>query len=70
MTQPIGSNFQLRRLQGLSVFTPPADRIDFPRRHPRQFRMLVRLDDALSTRAPFNHWGDFFILTTQDLRHE
>lgn len=66
----LGPDFQLRRLEGLSVFTPPADRIDFPRRHPRLYRALVKLDDALSPRAPFHHWGDFFILTAQDMRHE
>jgi ubiquinone/menaquinone biosynthesis C-methylase UbiE len=66
----LGPNFQLRRLEGLSVFTPPADRIDFPRQHPRLYRALVKLDDALSPRSPFRHWGDFFILTAQDMRHE
>lgn len=65
----LGPNFQLRRLEGLSVFTPPADRIDFPRRHPRLYRTLVKVDNALSPRAPFNRWGDFFILTAQDVPH-
>ncbi len=59
----LGPHFQLLRLEGLSVFTPPADRQDFPRRFPRLYRALVTIDDALSPRAPFNHWGDFFILT-------
>lgn len=66
----LGPNFRLLRLEGLSVFTPPADRLDFPRRFPRLYRTLVKIDDALSPHAPFNHWGDFFILTAQDTRHE
>jgi ubiquinone/menaquinone biosynthesis C-methylase UbiE len=66
----LGSGFRLLRLEGLSVFTPPADRVDFPRRFPRLYRALVNIDDALAPRAPFNHWGDFFILTAQAVPHE
>jgi ubiquinone/menaquinone biosynthesis C-methylase UbiE len=58
-----GSDFQILRLQGLSVFTPPADHKDFPRVHPRLYRWLVRLDDRLSDRFPFHSWGDFYILS-------
>jgi ubiquinone/menaquinone biosynthesis C-methylase UbiE len=61
----LGPDFRLLSLEGLSVFTPPADRLDFPRRFPRLYRTLVKIDDALSPHAPFNHWGDFFILTAQ-----
>jgi ubiquinone/menaquinone biosynthesis C-methylase UbiE len=65
----LGPNFRLLRLEGLSVFTPPADRQDFPARFPRLYRVLVKIDDALSPRAPFNQSGDFFILTAQAIRH-
>jgi hypothetical protein len=63
----LGSDFRLLQLEGLSVFTPPADRLNFPRRFPRLYRVLAKIDDALSPHAPFNHWGDFFILTAQYL---
>ncbi len=63
----LGPDFHLQRLEGLSVFTPPADRQSFPRRFPHLYRALVRLDDALSPHVPFNHWGDFFILTVRYL---
>ncbi|CAG0932876.1 hypothetical protein TFLX_02815 [Thermoflexales bacterium] len=66
----LGPDFRLLGLEGLAVFTPPADRVDFPRRFPRLYRALVKIDDALASHAPFNHWGDFFILTAQDTRHE
>jgi ubiquinone/menaquinone biosynthesis C-methylase UbiE len=66
----LGPGFRLLCLEGLSVFTPPADRVDFPRRFPRLYRALVNIDDALARRAPFNHWGDFFILTAQAVPHE
>jgi ubiquinone/menaquinone biosynthesis C-methylase UbiE len=58
-----GGDFQALRLQGLSVFTPPADHKEFPLRHPRLYRWLVRLDERLSDRYPFQGWGDFFILS-------
>jgi ubiquinone/menaquinone biosynthesis C-methylase UbiE len=61
----LGPDFQLMELEGLSVFAPPADRQSFPRRFPRLYRWLTRIDDALATRPPFNSWGDFFILTAQ-----
>jgi ubiquinone/menaquinone biosynthesis C-methylase UbiE len=58
-----GSDFQALRLQGLSVFTPPADHKEFATRHTRLYRWLVRLDDRFSDRFPFQGWGDFFILS-------
>jgi ubiquinone/menaquinone biosynthesis C-methylase UbiE len=61
----LGPRFQLLRLEGLSVFAPPADRRDFPRRFPRLYRARVNLDESLAVHWPFNHWGDFFILTAQ-----
>jgi ubiquinone/menaquinone biosynthesis C-methylase UbiE len=58
-----GGDFQALRLQGLSVFTPPADHKAFPLHHPRLYRWLVGLDERLSDRFPFQGWGDFFILS-------
>jgi ubiquinone/menaquinone biosynthesis C-methylase UbiE len=60
-----GPEFRLVKLQGLSVFTPPADHKDFPSRHPSLYRFLRFLDDRLADRFPFRGWGDFFILTLQ-----
>lgn len=67
-----GDGFQPISLLGLSVFTPTADAKGYPQHHPRLYRLLRFLDDRLSDRAPFNRWGDFFILTlrfspTQDV---
>ena len=61
----LGSNFRLLRLEGLSVFAPPADRLVFPQRFPRLYGWLTQLDDRLATRPPFNQCGDFFMLTAQ-----
>ncbi len=60
-----GADFRLLRLEGLSVFAPPADRLNFPKRFPRLYRWLTHLDDRLAARPPFNQCGDFFILTAQ-----
>jgi hypothetical protein len=57
----LGPNFQLRRLEGLSVFTPPADRIDFPRRHPRLYRAWSSSTCAFAARA-FQPLGRFLHL--------
>ncbi len=58
-----GDEFELRRIQGLSVLTPPADRKNFAVRLPRLYRLLVALDDRIADRRPFREWGDFFTIT-------
>lgn len=58
----LGADFQRLSLQGLAVFTPPADHKDFPLRHPLLYRRLLWLEERLAGRAPFNHMGDFYIL--------
>jgi ubiquinone/menaquinone biosynthesis C-methylase UbiE len=60
-----GPRFRPVKLEGLSVFTPPADNKTFAANHPRLYRRLAWLDDTLSVRPPFNGWGDFFILTME-----
>jgi ubiquinone/menaquinone biosynthesis C-methylase UbiE len=58
-----GSDFQFTCLEGLSVFTPPADHKEFAIHYPRLYRLLVWLDDLLADRFPWRAWGDFFILS-------
>ncbi len=58
-----GPGFRTARLEALSLFTPPADRKHFAHRFPRLYRALAWLDDRLAPRFPFNHWGDFFVLS-------
>jgi ubiquinone/menaquinone biosynthesis C-methylase UbiE len=59
----LGRDFQLVRVQGLAVLTPPADRKGFAARYPRLYRLLAALDDKVANHAPLNGWGDFFIIT-------
>lgn len=57
------ARFEFVECEALSLVTPTADNNAFARRRPRLYNALVTLDDALSTRAPFKRWGDFYILT-------
>ncbi len=61
------ARFRVERVQGLSVFAPPADRKQFALRFPRLYRLLVLLDEHLAHRRPFRAWGDFYILTLRYL---
>jgi SAM-dependent methyltransferase len=58
-----GPDFQTIDLQGLSVFTPPADHKDFAWRHPRLYRWLMKVDERLCGHFPFRSMGDFFMLS-------
>lgn len=58
-----GAAYQVLRLEGLSLFAPPADHKEFVQKHPWLYRALVRLDGQLATLPPFRNWGDFFILS-------
>ncbi len=60
-----GPRFRLLKLQSLSLFAPPIDRSNFSKRWPRLYRFLVRLDNTLTHRFPFNRWGDFIIVSMQ-----
>jgi Methyltransferase domain len=60
-----GPDYHPVKLQGLSVFTPPADHKHFPFEHPRLYRLLCSLDERLSDHFPFNRCGDFYVLTLQ-----
>lgn len=59
----LGRDFQVVRVQGLAVLTPPADRKGFAGRYPRLYRLLASLDDKIANHVPFSGWGDFFIIT-------
>ena len=62
-----GPQYRRVALEGLSVLTPTAESKDFAKRHTSLYRLLCRLDDAVSGRARWSGWGDFYILS---LRYE
>jgi hypothetical protein len=63
VVQAFGCAFEVRRLEGLSIFAPPADRKHFAARFPRVYRWLVAMDERLGSMRPFQTWGDFFVIT-------
>jgi ubiquinone/menaquinone biosynthesis C-methylase UbiE len=63
--QALGKDFRLLKLEGLSIFAPPADRKNFAVRYPNFYRRLVWLDERLSSLPVLRGWGDFFIMTTE-----
>ena len=62
-----GPGYRLVMLEGLSVFTPPADYKGFAWHHPRLYAVLRALDERLAPRFPWRAWGDFFMITLQRL---
>ncbi len=58
-----GRDFDLLRLEGLSVITPTAESKAFAKRYQRLYRVLAWIDDRLSPHWPWYGWGDFYILS-------
>jgi len=57
--------FRLVHQRSLSLFCPPSFMDGFPQRFPRLTQRLMRLDEHLGARPPFNAWGDFVLYTFQ-----
>lgn len=58
-----GNNFKKIALQGLGSISPPPYMKNFPKRYPRVYKFLARIDSKLAHFPPFNRWADHFILT-------
>ncbi len=58
-----GPDYDCLAIEGLSVITPTAESKNFAKLYPHLYGTLAWLDDRLSTRAPWQGWGDFFIVT-------
>ena len=63
VVRAFGDGYELLRIEGLSVLTPTAESRTLAIRHPRIYRALAVIDDALADRPPFSGWGDFFIVS-------
>lgn len=61
----LGSNFNIVEIQGLASISPLPYMINFPKRFPRLYKTLTRIDEKLSRTFPFNHWADHFIITAK-----
>jgi ubiquinone/menaquinone biosynthesis C-methylase UbiE len=67
VVQSLGPAFRPLSVQSLALFSPPSFMDGFPRRFPRLYRALASLDERLGRLAPFNSWGDFYLLA---VRHQ
>lgn len=63
--QILGNKFHLLRLEGLSIFAPPADRKQFAHRYPGAYSLLAALDERVAAWPVINGMGDFFILSME-----
>jgi ubiquinone/menaquinone biosynthesis C-methylase UbiE len=61
----LGNDFRLLKLEGLSIFAPPADRKNFALRNPGLYKRLVWIDERISSLPVLRGWGDFFILSAE-----
>ncbi len=56
-------NFSDFKVENICFFAPTGNRNDFPVKHPKLFRFLVKFD-VISNKIPFlQGYGDYFILT-------
>ncbi len=58
---PMG--FTLLKTESLGCFSPPPAATDFVKSFPKITRILNQLDVSLSSKFPFNRWGDHLIVT-------
>ncbi len=61
----IGNAYKLRSLKALAITVPPPYIEHFIERHPKLFRTLAGWENKLCHKAPFNRWGDHFMITMQ-----
>ncbi len=55
-------DFELRHLEGLQILLPPWNLSHYLERLEPLARILVALEDRLSKLAPFNRWGNVFLM--------
>jgi len=63
----LGNDFKVLELQGLASVSPPPYMINFPKRFPHLYKILIYIDEKFSHAFPFNRFADHFILTVQYL---
>lgn len=61
----LGPAYELKSLKGLAVTVPPPYIEHFKERRPRLFSLLERWENRIWAKAPFNRWGDHFMITMQ-----
>jgi SAM-dependent methyltransferase len=65
LRKALGPAFETVALRSFCLFAPPSYFHGFVARHPLAARRLMRLDDALGGKWPFNRCGDFYALVAR-----
>ncbi|MCU0439232.1 MAG: class I SAM-dependent methyltransferase [Raineya sp.] len=60
-----GKSFKLVSLEGMGGIMPPPSKEDFPKKYPKLYQKLIKWDEKLRYKFPFNAWADHFIITLQ-----
>ena len=58
----LGERYTVLEQRALSLFLPPPHIEQFDRKHPRLYRTLDRMEEALARRWPFRAWGDHYLI--------
>lgn len=61
----LGAKYRLLGLKGLAVTVPPPYIEHFIEKHPKLFRRLEKWENKIWNKAPFNRWGDHYIITME-----
>jgi ubiquinone/menaquinone biosynthesis C-methylase UbiE len=61
----LGEDFKLLSLKGLSITVPPPFIENFMEKHPKVFRMLEYIENAVLGKTPFNRWCDHYMITME-----
>lgn len=61
----LGPSYRLCSLKGLAITVPPPYIERFIEKHPKLFATLERWENKLWARAPFNRWGDHYMITME-----
>ena len=58
-------HFTVTKLEGLCTLVPPSYMEDFAEKHPRFYRLLMRMESKYKDRYPWSHIGDYYIISLQ-----
>ena len=62
VAKAFGPEFKIEALEGLGSLVPPPYLENFPKKFPRLFKALGKMEEKVSTLSPFNRWCDHFII--------
>jgi len=59
----LGTNFEFLTLEGLCSIVPPSYIENFAGKYPKTFEFLSKKESQLNAKWPWNHTGDYFIIS-------